>query len=94
MFELNRENRVKIDEIDRKITNGDSLTADEAVLYGEYKAYAAAMDAELKARIDIVRNQSEIEIAEARETERVARESFETLAAAALERYERTLSDG
>lgn len=94
IMEFSEAERLKIDEAARKITNGETLTSDEALLFAKFEAWKAITSEEFKAN----QERMEREYAEQRElnarNNKEARKTRRELVERAKERYERTLNDG
>lgn len=86
--------RHAIDGAYRKMENSEDITADEMKLVIRFEQWRTANDEEWKARKEIMRDESEARIEEARKTQETARLALEQMASKAIEQYERTLKDG
>ena len=78
----------RYNDIVRMISDGITITPDDAIFYGEFCAAVAAYDIETQARADAIKAECEARVNEMAKTEKTARTGYNKLVNAALTRYE------
>lgn len=78
----------RYNNIVRMISDGITITPDDAKFYGEFCAAVASYEVETQARADAIRAECEARINEMAKTEKTARTGYNKLVNAALTRYE------
>lgn len=78
----------RYNEIVRAISDGVTISADDAEFYGAYNAAITAIDVELTAKLDAISTEAQARVTALQESEKTAREGYNKLVDAALARYE------
>lgn len=79
----------RYNEIVQAITDGVTISAEDAEFYGAYNTAVAAIDVELSAKLDAISTEAQARVAALQESEKTARDGYNKLVDAALSRYER-----
>lgn len=93
-FDFTESERHMIDSAYHKMETGDNITPEEMQLVIRFTAWRAQQDEESKARIEAMQAESAARIEESKKTQEQARQNLVALSNAAIEFYERTLTNG
>lgn len=93
-FDFTESERHMIDSAYHKMETGENITPDEMQLVIKFTTWKTQQDEENKARIEAMQAESAARIEESRKTQEQARQNLVALSNAAIEFYERTLTNG
>lgn len=88
-MEFTEAERHTIDGAYTKMTNGESITAEEMQLVIKYTQYQTARSEEAKAKQAAIEAEAQAKIKQARATQELARDNLMALSQAAMAQYER-----